>query len=250
MATSRQLAQRARRDREHPHRRSMTQPTNRELAQRARQCREHLLSNHGCELQEERLPIARRPPSATLRHELGHCDVLCSFCGAEHWIEERVQGSTLTAPKFSTCCTGGAVMMDKFEDPPEPLYSLLRDSTPGIFCVGIFTDHEHPRDFVTTSGTITMHSLSALLVSKEICQFMGLRGYTLFAFKVNCVISSDLSFRHLEKSRHSLRSIYTIPIPHVKHNNECHTILICSMSISCCLFKRCFNDIIPISRCF
>src|SRR5436190_23597921 len=60
--------------------------------------------------------LQRDPQELIFRHELSHCDILCSFCGDEHWIEERVQGSTLTVPKFSTYCASGAVMMDKFDD--------------------------------------------------------------------------------------------------------------------------------------
>jgi hypothetical protein len=92
------------------------------LGQQARQNQEHE-------------PIACQPldsqltSTVSLRHQLDRCDVLCRFCSAEHWMEERVQGSTKSSPKFSTCCKSGTVMMDKFDDPPQPLYSLLIDST-------------------------------------------------------------------------------------------------------------------------
>jgi len=36
-------------------------------------------------------------------------------------------------PRFSTCCESGTIMMDEFEQPPEPLHSLLMDLTPGMF---------------------------------------------------------------------------------------------------------------------
>ena len=69
----------------------------------------------------------------SLRHQLSRRNISCRFCGAEHWIEERVQGSSLQAPKFSTCYEGGIVIIEKFDDPPRPLYSLLMESTPCIF---------------------------------------------------------------------------------------------------------------------
>ena len=80
-------------------------------------------------------PIARQSlPSllteeVSLRHRLDSCNVLCISCGANHWIEEKIQKNTLQAPKFSTCCRAGIIAMDKFDEPPQPLYSLLIDST-------------------------------------------------------------------------------------------------------------------------
>ena len=100
--------------------------------------------DHERRFRAKQLPIARRSGWPTYRHELGRCDVLCSFCGADHWIEERVQGSSKSSPRFSTCCGGGTIMMDKFEDPPEPLFSLLKDTTPGIFLHHILTDNQWP----------------------------------------------------------------------------------------------------------
>ncbi len=146
MATSRQFAQRARRHRERLHRHAVAQPTDRDLAQRARRNREYLLTQpNNAQLAQrarqnrEHEPFTHQPlvhqPTGTpsLRHRLGPCDVLCNFCGADHWMEEKVKGSSLSAPQFSTCCERGTIMMDRFQDPPEPLFSLLTDMTPGIF---------------------------------------------------------------------------------------------------------------------
>jgi hypothetical protein len=141
MTTSRQSAQQRRRDRERRHRLEVTnRPTNRELAQRARRNREQSFN-----LQQ--LPIARRPLSAqpagtlSLRHRLSRCDVVCSFCRADHWIEEKIQESSKSAPRFSMCCGAGVIAMDRFEPPPEPLYSLLMQVTPGICPCHIFADN-------------------------------------------------------------------------------------------------------------
>ena len=148
MATNRQLAQQARRiqirnqgdvlmlqlslsnnrDSERP----PSQFNSRQLAQQTRQNRDH-----------ENEPLARRPlpPRLTTtisnRHQLGPCNVSCNFCRADHWIEERVQGSARSAPRFSRCCEGGVIAMDRFEDPPEPLYSLLMNYDPCIFLFDI-----------------------------------------------------------------------------------------------------------------
>jgi hypothetical protein len=97
-------------------------------AQQVRQHRER-------QVRQQILPIARRPllppplEAISYRHELGRCNIVCPFCKAEHWAEEKVNESTLRAPKFSTCCMSGSIAMEKFEDPPQPLYSLLTDST-------------------------------------------------------------------------------------------------------------------------
>jgi len=150
MTTPRHFAQQARRDRERQQRQAAPQTTNfRLLAQSARRNREfharqletettnvHLAQQARRDREHE--PIARRPlapqfPGTTFsrHHRLGRCDIPCGFCGANHWIEERAQGCAKSTPRFSTCCESGAIMMDEFEQPPEPLLSLLMDLTPG-----------------------------------------------------------------------------------------------------------------------
>src|SRR5579862_9391566 len=130
MTSNQQAAQQARRYREHQWTSQLAQPNIRWIGQQARRDNEgifgllQLLSAHQPWLDQ----TAGRP---SLCHQLSPCDILCRFCGAEHWIEERVAESTLTAPKFSTCCMGGTIMMDKFNDPPLPLYSLLTESSSG-----------------------------------------------------------------------------------------------------------------------
>jgi hypothetical protein len=82
----------------------------------------------------------------------------------------------------------GAIAMDKFDDPPEPLYSLLMDCTPGMYsAVDSFTDNEQPENFVVIFGIITTPLLSVPLVSKETYLFTDLVECTLSAFKVNYV---------------------------------------------------------------
>ena len=90
MTTIQQLGQQVRRDRQ---RLMARQFRSRQLAQQARQDREHE-------------PIARQSllpqlaSGVTHRHRFDPCDVLCTFCGAENWIEERIQASSKTALKF------------------------------------------------------------------------------------------------------------------------------------------------------
>jgi len=152
MATNRQVGQQALQIRRRQSRRQRSsiisapdstsqQPTEavtlyRHLAQQARQLR-RLQS-----IQQSIVPIARRPlfdQSIAVRHTLSQYNIFCSFCQAQHWIEERIQGSTISSPRFSACCERGAIALDKFEDPPEPLYSLLTGSNSGTS--NIFVSH-------------------------------------------------------------------------------------------------------------
>ena len=227
--TNREVAQQARRNRE----RSLgqQQPTNTELAQRQRRNQEHSLNQ-----QQVPIPIALRPLSPqpagrpSLRHRLGRCDVLCSYCGANHWVEERVQGSAKSAPRFSTCCNSGAIAMDAFQDPPQPLHSLLMDVTPSMFPHEVFADnYQWPQNFVETFGIITMPLHSVPLVSNRTCLFMALRAYMRSAFRANCAISLDPSFHCLGISQHSHRSTSMTQTRCNRHNTGCHIIMICSM---------------------
>jgi hypothetical protein len=252
IAATRQLAQRARQDRERRHKQGTAQPTHRELAQRARRVRERpVVKQRPTSMQaaqwtrrnqeypgmHQLLRIARRWPllqyttTFSFRHQLGPCDIICGFCKAEHWIEERVQGSSKVTPSFSICCERGTIMMDEFDNPPQPLYSLLMELTPGtILPVGyIFANNEWLYNSVEIFEIIIMPSHSAPWASKGTCLFMVLREYTLFVFKVNFVIGSALFFLPLEKSQRFLRSISTIPILYIRHCSECLTIMIYSM---------------------
>jgi hypothetical protein len=59
------------------------------------------------------------------RHSLSAFDKVCESCGALHWIEERTDASSIARPQYSSCCERGIISLPSFEDPPEPLYSLL-----------------------------------------------------------------------------------------------------------------------------
>ena len=54
--------------------------------------------------------------------------VSCTFCGALHWIHERVSNSSMTAPKFETCCKRGDVKLDMLRQPPPYMQHLLTSS--------------------------------------------------------------------------------------------------------------------------
>jgi hypothetical protein len=50
---------------------------------------------------------------------------VCSSCGALHWIDERLAGTSIVNPKFGTCCHQGKVKLPLLQDPPLILRQLL-----------------------------------------------------------------------------------------------------------------------------
>ena len=44
-----------------------------------------------------------------LQHVLGRMDRACEHCGALHWAEERLKGTSHAHPKFGNCCKSGKV---------------------------------------------------------------------------------------------------------------------------------------------
>ena len=44
--------------------------------------------------------------------------VICTSCNGLHWIQERVSRSSITLPKFETCCKKGDVRLDMLQPPP------------------------------------------------------------------------------------------------------------------------------------
>lgn len=59
------------------------------------------------------------------RHFLGGMDQTCKFCGASHWQQERLTGSSNSNPCFGGCCRNGKVQLPPYEPPPEPLLGFL-----------------------------------------------------------------------------------------------------------------------------
>ena len=47
--------------------------------------------------------------------ELGEIDILCGFCGAAHWLAERILSSSKTQPIFESCCKKGDVCLPRCE---------------------------------------------------------------------------------------------------------------------------------------
>ena len=65
---------------------------------------------------------AYREPST--RHDLGRMDVRCSYCGATHWMAEKLSNSSNRSPRFTSCCLEGKVHLPVLEPPPDTLRQL------------------------------------------------------------------------------------------------------------------------------
>ena len=72
------------------------------------------------------LPTAREPYNdPPHRHDVGRMDVLCPFCGAYHWMAEKVLNTPMHRPEFTTCCQRGRVCLPLLPPPPPLLRSFL-----------------------------------------------------------------------------------------------------------------------------
>jgi hypothetical protein len=67
--------------------------------------------------------IARNPYIITQKHDCGRMNVTCHYCGALHWMDERVSSSK-QSPEFSMCCQHGHVSLPLLPDPPDNLREL------------------------------------------------------------------------------------------------------------------------------
>ena len=75
--------------------------------------------------------IARRPVLDTLHvNDLEIMNICCPFCGALHWLDERVSSSRVGNPEFGMCCAHGKVKLAPLRVPPSPLYNLFMADTP------------------------------------------------------------------------------------------------------------------------
>ena len=57
--------------------------------------------------------------------QLGTMTNQCSHCGALHWLQERLSGSSQRNPVFSRCCNQGKVSLPLLQQVPEALQLLL-----------------------------------------------------------------------------------------------------------------------------
>ena len=79
-------------------------------------------------IQEATIPLAFITERARWRAlNLGQMNVICEFCNAKHWFNERASGSTTTRSVFEQCCKKGAVQLPLLSVAPELLQSLMKN---------------------------------------------------------------------------------------------------------------------------
>ena len=83
-------------------------------------------------LSDDPLFFAARCPyeEPRMRHDLGHMDVKCQWCGALHWMNEKLSDSSTSHPMFGMCCNGGKVILPVLRDPPQALKVLFEYNDP------------------------------------------------------------------------------------------------------------------------
>lgn len=75
------------------------------------------------------VPLAFQSSRSRWRElELGRMTVVCPSCGALHWINERVNDSSIGSPRFENCCKKGDVELPALEQVPDYLKYLLEST--------------------------------------------------------------------------------------------------------------------------
>lgn len=123
--------------------------------------------------------MARRLDAGVLaRHDIRSMNVVCPFCGAFHWMDERVATSLRSRPIFSTCCQRGEVDLPLLPEPPSFLQSVLEGT------------NAQSKDFrsnirqynmslaftslgVTQDQLVNHHGGWVFLISGELCHLIG-----------------------------------------------------------------------------
>jgi hypothetical protein len=65
-------------------------------------------------------------------HDLGRFDIVCQYCSAYHWIQERISGSSQLNPQFQECCKQGRIHLPYNDPAPSLLHDLFTQHHPGI----------------------------------------------------------------------------------------------------------------------
>jgi hypothetical protein len=70
--------------------------------------------------------LGRNPETTpTERDDRGRMNIVCAFCGALMWLEERASGSSMRNPKFQMCCSKGKSIIENLKPTPAPISTLL-----------------------------------------------------------------------------------------------------------------------------
>ena len=61
------------------------------------------------------------------RNDLGRMNIKCRWCGALHWMDEKLSRSSTANPIFGLCCDSGQVVLPRLREPPQVLRALLEN---------------------------------------------------------------------------------------------------------------------------
>ncbi|KAI8557126.1 hypothetical protein RHMOL_Rhmol05G0311100 [Rhododendron molle] len=84
---------------------------------------ENLCSEEEVDMPVE-LEVDARARVNSCRHFLGKMDVVCPFCKALHWMDEKLVKSSKKNPLFGTYCLQGKVKLPLLMTPPPPIQAL------------------------------------------------------------------------------------------------------------------------------
>jgi hypothetical protein len=119
--------------------------------------------------------------SAPRRWDCGEMDIICGFCNAKMWINERLAKSTNNNPQFFLCCENGKVLLLNLPTTPQELEVIL-----------------------------TNKESSAVKFRNQICMYNSMLAFTSLSAKVDESVTrgpKPYSFRIQGELYHKIRSL-------------------------------------------
>jgi hypothetical protein len=121
-------------------------------------------------------PLNLGAPTCSCTHSCS-----CTHCGAIFWYEERLRRDRQTQnPKYNLCCKGGRILLPPYQQPPQPLLSLL--TSPSSPLSKHFWDHirQYNSMFAMTSMVARVidsvndgHGPYVFKISGQVCHRIG-----------------------------------------------------------------------------
>jgi len=136
-------------------------------------------------------------PSMNVAHSLGPMNLVylslllqifliisCPHCHALHWKEEALQNSTCANPKYSMCCSAGAVELPIANDTPEPIRVLLTETHVNANGKVVWTDRtaHFQQNIRSYNNSVAFTSLGAKL-DRTITDTMNAAG--VYTFRIH-----------------------------------------------------------------
>ena len=106
------------------------------------------------------------------QHYIGKMNIKCKHCDALLWIEEKLSNSSKSNPKFSMCCSQGAIKIPLLPEPPKELKKLFDDIHSKI---GKYF-HEHIRSLNMAFAMASMKADKIIQFPKNTLQTFVING--------------------------------------------------------------------------